>query len=517
MRLKAGRLVAAAAVLAAGVVAPQAMGADDGGPFAQCEAPAADVVIGVVACRRMPSDDLGGTTAFSYYVPPDCAAQRCPTLYLLHGFGGDLTSMLGTARQPSAWVAALDHRPAVAPEATSEPWTEADPSGWTSASPLDVVLVAPDGRTAPDGYGPAALVEWFWADWNPRYAEGGADPRYGSPAPRFASYVVDELVPFVEQQLPVATGRASRALAGTSLGGYGSYAIGLMHPDEWSSIGAVSGIMNILLAPSADPGGLPGDVGAQPPADVAPVHPPAPLDALPGPARDLGVVFYAFGDPTVDQAYYRSRQPVDLATNAVARRGDRQSLVIRGFSNDTVPRQASDVSLPDYLVAQGFEDVVFASNIEMNRAFDDADVTQHYELHPGIHSGAYWSPWLREQLEAQYAALRHADGSGDPPPPPDVFSYASAESAFRVWGWDVQVKRPVLELLRLTDVSCRGFTVRGTGVVTVVVPAKCRTGVDGSRTVRVDLGPSVPTNAPAGADALSSYGRTVTVELTRLR
>ena len=515
------RALVATSLLVGSLVAPRVLAAGSG-PFASCEGPGAAVEIGVVACRQMPSADLGGTTAFSYFVPPDCADRRCPTLYLLHGFGGDLTSMLGTARQPSAWVAALDRRPPVPPETSAAPWTYADPSTWKPADPLDVVLVAPDGRTAPGGFGPTPLVEGFWADWNPRYARGGPDARYGTAAPRFASYVVDELVPFVERQLPVAHGREARSLVGTSLGGYGSYAIGLMHPDVWSSIGAVSGIMNILLAPDADGRSTPTPVAAQPPVGVDPLQPPAPLggtvplDAFPGPGRDLGAVFYAFGDPSVDQAYYRARQPADLAMNAVARRGGRQSLVIRGFSNDTVPRQPSDLSLPDYLVAEGFEDFVFASNVEMNRAFEGAGVEQHYELHPGIHSDDYWNPWLRQQLEAQYSAMRQSDGGGHPPPTATEFSYSSDESAFDVWGWDVTVRRPVRERLRLTDVSCRGLTLRGTGAVRVVVPARCGTGVDGSRVVPVDLGPSTPTDAPLGADAVSGYGRTVRVTLHRL-
>jgi S-formylglutathione hydrolase FrmB len=375
----------------------------------------------------------------------------------------------------------------------------------------------------PGGHGPQPWLEGFWADWNPRYARGGADERYPTPPPRFASYVVDELVPFVQQHFRVERTRAGRALAGTSLGGYGSYAIGLLHPDMWASIGAVSGIMNILLAPGVDPTTTPAAPALQPPAPLPTTTAPAvvggrvPLDSLPGQARDFGVVLYAFGDPTLDQAYYRASQPVDLAMNARARRAGRQSLVVRGFSNDTVPRMPSDVtSLPGYPVAQAFEDFVFVTNVEMNRALADEGVQQHYELHPGIHEDAYWNPWLRSQELAQYAALRHRDGGGDPPPDPTQFSYGSAASAFTVWGWSVQVTRPVTEFLRLTDVTCAGLTVRGTGVVHISVPRRCGTGVAGARTFTVDLGPSMPTDAPAGADAAPVYGRTRHVALTRV-
>jgi S-formylglutathione hydrolase FrmB len=472
-------------------------------------------VVGTVTCRREPSADLGGTTAFSYFVPAGCADRRCPTLYLLHGFGGDLTSMLGTAKDPSAWVAALDSEPAVSPYDTAVPWKYADQTHWKHADPLDMVLVAPDGRTLPGGFGPGSLLDGFWADWNPRYAKGGDSQRYPTRAPRFASYVVDELVPFVEAHLHVASGRDSRALDGESLGGLGSYSIGLLHPDEWSSIGADSGIMNILLAPGLA-GSSSGSVGlGLPPVQLPPLGLPGalggtvPLSDLPGAAQDFGVVLYAYGDPVADQAYYLARQPVDLALNAAAFAGRRQSLMIRGFSNDTIPRVTSDFSLPGYATSQAFEDLVLPTNIEMNQAFAAAGVSEHYELHPGIHEDTYWNPWLRSQVVAQYAELRHWDGGGNPPPRPTRFSYTSGEKAFRIWGWHVSVRRPVAEMLTLTDVTCKGFTIHGTGIAMVTPPRRCSAK---PTTSLVDLGPSMPTSEVAGVDALPT-GRTVQVKL----
>jgi S-formylglutathione hydrolase FrmB len=486
------------------------------------------VVVGRVACVQTPSRLLGGTTAFSYYVPPDCApgrGRRCPTLYLLHGFSGDYTSMLGTAAAPSAWVAALDHAPPTAPEQTSAPWTESDPSKWRSAPALDMVLVAPDGRTTPGGYGPRAGLDGYWADWNPRYAAGGDEATYATPAPRFARYVVDELVPYVEANLPVGRGRAWRALSGTSLGGYGSYAVGLEHPDYWSSLGAVSGIMNILLLPGVDPTTAAGTGGVSSPAPAPYTPLPghlAPLAATPGPVADFAAATYAFGDPSVDQAYYRGYQPVDLAYNALAFGGTvtrpTPSLYIRGFSNDAVPRQAADLSSPpNYLVAQGFESLVLATNLELNHAFDDLGAAYSYQRHPGIHEDAYWNPWLREQEAAQYQRLDHAGGGGSPPPAPLVFDYRSVNTDFSVWGWHVRVDRPDVEFLELSSVRCSGLTLQGTGSVTVTVPPACRSGLKGRSTFTIDLGRPLPTDAPAGTDATPVYGRSVAVSLTPIR
>ncbi len=488
-------------------------------PFPGCDEPDAEARVGVVTCRTLPSTALGGTTAFSYYVPPGCAPERrrhCPTLYLLHGFGGDLRSMLGTASRPSAWVAALSKRPAVSPYTTDTPWEQSDPATWVPASPLDVVLVAPDGRTVANGFGPDPGLEGFWADWNPRYAKGGDGERYGTPPPRVAASVVDELIPYVEAHFPVGRTRASRALAGTSLGGYGSYAIGLTHPDLFASLGAVSGIMNVLLVPGLDPSPAGGDGGVAAPVQLPNVAVPGPLGAsvplaaLPDQARGFAVATYAFGDPAADQAYYRARMPRDLALNARAARRGSPSLLVRGFSNDAVP-QPGDLTDPrSYVGAQAFEALVRLTNLEQARAFDAVGVAAQHEEHPGIHSDRYWNPWLRSQLEAQYAALQHADGSGAPPPEPDAFSYRSADEDVRVWGWHVQVRREASEFLQLTDVSCAGLTLRGSGSVTVTPPQRCH-----AVPVTVDLGPSGPTDAPGGLDAAPVFGRSVHVVLTR--
>ena len=479
-------ILTALTAVAAGVApaAGHAAGMYDG-----CDPGGATVQVAVVACQTLPSEALGGTTAFSYYVPAACRDERCPTLYLLHGFGGDLRSMLGTADKPTTWVNALGSKPQ-----------------------LPVVLVAPDGRTVPDGFGPSAGLEGFWADWNPRYAKGGDSRRYDTPAPRFAAELTDELVPYVESHFPVGQGREWRSLAGTSLGGYGSYAIGLQHPDFFASIGAVSGIMNILLLPGLDASPDGGSGGVAPPTQLpatslpGPAGASAPLDALPEQARGFAVATYAFGDPSVDQSYYRGHMPRDLALNAhaVGRVDGKpvQSLVVRGFSNDAVPRRASDFSNPPgYFGAQAFEAIVLVSNIEQNKAFADADVQQHYEMHPGIHSDVYWDPYLRGQLEAQYAAMRHPGGGGNPPPLPTTFAYRSTARQFEVWGWRFKVQRPASEFLDLTNVTCHGLTVRGTGTVEFTPPPRCH-----ARPMKVVLGPGATTDAPAGADEASFYG-----------
>jgi hypothetical protein len=525
MRTRLGLFLLSSVLVGSGVVAPSIAAS----AFPGCLPEESPVVVGTVTCQMMPSAFVGAATPFSYFVPPTCdpaidPARRCPTLYLLHGFGGDYRSMLGTGAAPSAWVASLSSGPAGDP-ATGQSWTMSDPKTWVARDPIGFILVAPHGQTLADGYGPVAGVDGFWADWNPRFAAGGNAQAYDTPPPRFESFLTGELIPYVESHLPVGSGREWRALAGTSLGGFGSYKDGLQHPDLFSSIGSVSGAHNFLFAPVPDP--VDAEVGAPiaPPAALPYLTLPSltsriPLSALPEEVRGFAAALQVFGDPVEDQAFYRGNMPRDLAMNARAHTVSPDftpSLHIRGFVNDAIPRRVADVTdVRSYLTSQAFEGIVLPMNLEMEAAFTIAEVPHTFEIHPGLHSGTYWNAYLRTQVAEQYALVRHADGGGAPPPAPVVFDYRTISKDFGIWGWSFSVTRKPVEFLTLRSVSCIGFRMRGSGVVTVTVPESCGTGLEASRTFTVDLGPSWPIDEPAGASAFSQYGRSVEVRLTSL-
>lgn len=516
-RVAAGRSFAVVALLVAALVGIGGRPTQAAAPFADCAArtDVVSVVVGQVACQQLDSTAIGGTTAFSYFVPAACApgaGRTCPVLYLLHGFGGDYRGMLGTAARPSSWVHALSKRPPADPRASSEPWTLSDPATWVAAPPIDMILVAPHGRTVPGGHGPGPDIDSYWTDWNPRYAAGGDDPKYDTPPPRFSTFLVDELLPYVEATFPTSSAREWRALAGTSLGGFGSYKNGLQHPDLFTSMGSVSGAHNFLFAPGLDAGAGPASpVGVQPPVALGHVGVPGPLNQVPGAAVPAQASTFlaatlALGDPVADEAYFRGNTPRDLALNARAYDGaNDQALFVKGFVNDTVPRRPQDATDP---VGIAFEDIVLPMNIDMEAAFTDLGVRREFDIHPGLHSEAYRGAWMREQLEAQYARVRHWDGSGSPGAAPQRFDYRSVFTDFTIWGWSVQVQRTPVEFVTLTDVSCASATVQGTGVVTLIPPPSCAHGP-----VTVDLGPSAPVDEPANAGATPIYGRTVTLTL----
>jgi len=531
-------LVAAAVLAVAGVriAAPahaQATVAAPGG--VQCTAPPTPgtpvtVVVGQVACQELSSHLLGnGTPApFEYYVPPQCDPAlnvKCPVLYLLHGFGGDYTEMLNTpGTTTSAWIQAETKEPPAGFEPT--PWKYADPATWIPApSVLGIILVAPLGQTLPGGYGPGPGQDSYYADWNPRFAAGGDEQRYDTPPPKFESFLTDELAPFVESNLPAGHGRDYRAIAGVSLGGFGSYKLGLQHPDEWTTMMSVSGAHNFLVAPAPQPGMVTLPVGVQPPIPVTYTPLPSPTGAvaslpLPSQVGTFVTALDAFGDPVADQAYFRGNMPTDLAMNGRAydKRGA-QVFGIDGFVNDMTPAQtlSGDTSaVQSDISSEPFENIVFPMNVDMEAALAQQGVANTFAIHRGNHSDRYRNAWFRGLEEFAYARLAHPDGTDSAPPPPKVFDYRSINRDFTIWKWHFSLDRAPTEFLTLRSVSCDGLTLQGSGKVQVSVPHWCHTGFAGKSTFTVDLGPAQATDEPLGLGATPVYGRTVQVTLTHL-
>ena len=461
-----------------------------------CTAPPAPgrpvhVVVGIVACQELTSFTLGNgvPSPFEYYVPPACAPAagvRCPVLYLLHGFGGDYTEMLGTpGTTTSAWVQALDHAPPPGFEAA--PWLYYNPTTWSAAPALNFILVAPLGQTLPGGYGPAPGQDSYWVDWNPRYALGGDQQRYDTPPPRFEQYLTTELPDFVRGFLPAASGRAGQAIAGVSLGGYGAFKEGLQHPDLWSSTISVSGAQNFLFAPA--PPVLPPAVSPPIPITYSRLPPlTGAIATAPTPSQvgTFVTALNAFGDPAADQAYFRGNMPTDLAANG-------KDIGIDSFVNDMVPRRAEDAS------STPFEVLVFPMNMDMQADFTAAGVPNTFAVHQGNHSDVYRNGWFRGLEEFAFAKTQN------PHPVPASFNYRTIRTQFSVWGWTFTGQRSSTEFLDLSNVSCHQLTLSGSGTWTVLPPPGCHV-----RSVKVDLGPSGPSDQPVPV-----LGRTVTVNLVR--
>ncbi|HKR61142.1 MAG TPA: alpha/beta hydrolase family protein [Pyrinomonadaceae bacterium] len=63
------------------------------------------------------------------------------------------------------------------------------------------------------------------------------------PTDKFESYILQELMPDVEKRFRVSTEREGRAIAGLSMGGYGSLKFGFKFPEKFALVGSMSGAL----------------------------------------------------------------------------------------------------------------------------------------------------------------------------------------------------------------------------------------------------------------------------------
>lgn len=132
------------------------------------------------------------------YLPPSYAQnrdRRYPVVYFLHGWTQSSEQWYGPAK---FWT----NLPTILNNAFEE------------AGNRDLIFVTPDAFTRYQGsFYSNSVTTGDWED-----------------------YIVHELVPYVDAHYRTIPERASRGLAGHSMGGYGTIRIGMRHPDIFSSI-----------------------------------------------------------------------------------------------------------------------------------------------------------------------------------------------------------------------------------------------------------------------------------------
>lgn len=168
---------------------------------------------GTLHRHRFDSKVLGEPREVWVYTPPGydpAAARAYPTLYLLHGVMEDARA-------------------------------------WTTAGRADLILdaliagkqAAPMVAVFPLGYGfpdaPRQVSRLFLG------VRGQRDIMDA-----FGRCLFGEILPLVERSYRVRTDRASRALAGASMGGAQALYLGLRHPDRFGRIGSFSGAFTLL-------------------------------------------------------------------------------------------------------------------------------------------------------------------------------------------------------------------------------------------------------------------------------
>ena len=244
---------------------------------------------------RITSPSLGNREyAFAVLLPNgyDTSTKRYPVLFLLHGGGQTHTAF------PSR--------------------------GWFTreAASRDMIVVLPNGGRS------------FFAN------------AAGIPDARYEDLIARDLVQYVDTHYRTLATRESRAIAGISMGGFGSALIALRHPDLFGTAGPLS----------------------------------APLASARADGPDGGGSRLVFGEPGSDER--RARDPLTLVTQLVP---------------DTAPY---------FYVACGLDDSLLGASREFVRLLAARNLPHRYVEVPGGHS---WSVW-DDQLKAFFDVLAARPG-----------------------------------------------------------------------------------------------------------
>jgi S-formylglutathione hydrolase FrmB len=309
------------------------------------------------------------------------AARRYPVLYLLHGCCDDYRSWSDKGHAEQV----------------------------VGAQPLIVVM--PDGGQA-----------GFYSNWH----NGGA----GGP-PRWESYHVRQLVPWIDAHYRTVAARRGRAITGLSMGGFGAMKYAARHPGMFVAAASFSGAVD-----SNTNGGTAVITGAPT------------LDGRPN-----GSVF---GPRASEEVRWRGHNPTDLAENL---RG--LDLTVRTGNGQPGGEFGGG---PDPI-----ESGVHEMSVNFHARLDALAIPHVWEDYgPGAHQWPYWERDLAVTLPTLMDAFARR------PRPPARFSFAAIEPRYSVYGWRVRIKRPALEFSRFERTGRRGFALSGSGRATVVTPPRFR-------------------------------------------
>jgi esterase/lipase superfamily enzyme len=250
------------------------------------------------------------------------------------------------------------------------------------------------------------------------------DPTF--PGPDWETYHIHELIPYVDAHFRTIAKRGGRAIAGLSMGGMGALAYAARHPDLFVAAASFSGVLD-------------------------PEH-FSPLVASSQVASPAAV----FGSLCSDWVWcVRAHSPVDLASNL---RG--LALFLSAGNGARGPLDGS-TSTPEQ---RQVEAQVHAELVSMVKALQTAGIPAVVDDYGnGTHIWPYWQRELHRALPALLAAL------AKPPAMPTTWSYVWADTSASVWGYSLTVARAGGGgYTRLTHVGPRGFSVGGTGRVSVV-------------------------------------------------
>ncbi|MEK6283396.1 MAG: alpha/beta hydrolase family protein [Acidobacteriota bacterium] len=242
---------------------------------------------------------VGKTLPYNVLLPvdydqPSAKAKRYPVVYLLHGLTGHYTN-----------------------------WFERTKLADYGAV-YSMIIVTPEGN---DGW----------------YTDSASVP-----ADKYETYVIEELLPDVQQRYRTVDTREGRAIAGLSMGGYGALKFGVKYPQTFAFAGSMSGALDATSLKEADLRGF--------------------------------------------QFIWRTLLPVFGSEDNPGRAANDLVKLYRELPVEKI------AALPSVYFDCGTEDPLLQSNRSFAEILLQRKIPHEYRQLPGTHNWAYWDSQVKEVL-----------------------------------------------------------------------------------------------------------------------
>ncbi len=177
------------------------------------------------------------------------------------------------------------------------------------------------------------------------------------PNDKYESYIVKELIPEIDKNYRTMPDRSHRAVAGLSMGGYGSLKFGLKYPEMFALVGSFSGA----------------------------------LPAASWTDKNLGNSWKALSDSIM--SIYGADGSQTRADNDIFK-----------MIKDASPEKIK--AMPFIFQSCGTEDILIQTNHDFAAALFEKKIPHEYREHPGIHDWKFWDDQIREFLESSGTYLK---------------------------------------------------------------------------------------------------------------
>lgn len=266
----------------------------------------------------------------------------------------------------------------------------------------------------------------FWSDWY----NGG---KLG--APKYETYVIDQLIPLVDARYRTLADRPHRAITGVSMGGYGAMMMAARHPDLFAHAASISGAVDSNQLPISTV------------ISIAPTLQGGTMDSIYGPRLS-------------QEVRWRGHNPFDLADNL--RSLNLQVRTANGILDPSIGEDPLSADAASCVVESG----VYQASLAFNSELDRLDIPHAWKDYG---NGCHTKPNFKRETVDTLNVLK--DQLANPPADPAAFDYRSIDPEFDVWGWEVKADpRRALEFLQMRKVTDRGLTLIGSGRTTVTSP-----------------------------------------------